>query len=278
MKHLHRRSQDSFNSLPRPEKILMRWNPAIGIYCEGCRAETEIPTSESSTKAAAMRRRMKTPTDILLCAVVSLASFAVYWTAISVNEIMHRHSGGRHPAGAETSAAGAATAGPTYSAGPLPSPSIPDSQETPQSSYQQQPDASSAGANATLADLNRTDQSGTDLTSDGLVPGDINPGVVALWRFDLRPANPAGTDLSNAELRGAILEGGHPTDIWGAAYLNSEGARHEGDWKRAGDWDDGFQRMKDPLSLDPVPTVPTLKVPPFQPPFEVPDVQMSAPR
>ena len=220
-------------------------------------------------------RRTKARTDILFCAVVSLASFAVYWTVISVNQIMHQHSGARRPSGAETSADGPATSSPPYSAGPLPSPSTPDSQETAKSSYQ---DAASAGADATLADLNRT---GTDLTGDSPVPGNTDPVGVALWRFDLGPANPAGTDLSEAELSGAILVGGHPThtDIWGAAYTNSEGARHTGDWKRAGDWDDGFQRMKDPLSLDPsAPALPPLQIPPFQPPSQLPPVQMPAPR
>jgi hypothetical protein len=226
-------------------------------------------------------RRVKAPTDILFCAVVSLVSLAVYWTVISVNEIMHQHSGARHPSGAGTSAVGTGTSGPYDSGGPPPSLSIPDRQETAKSSYQPQPDASSAGASATLADLNRTDLSGTDLTDGSMTPGDTDPGGVALWRFDLRPANRAGTDLSDAEISGAILDGDHPTDndIWGAAYINSEGARHAGDWKRAGDWDDGFQRTKDPLALDPsAPALPPLQTPPFQPPSQLPPVQMPAPR
>jgi hypothetical protein len=220
-------------------------------------------------------RRMKASTDILFCLVVSLASFAVYWTVISVNEIMHQNSGARHPSGAGTPTGSTGTSGTSQSHEPSPSPPTPDSQETPKSSYQQQPDAFSAGVDPTLADLNRTDLMGTGLTGDSLVPGDTDPGGVALWRFDLRPANPAGTDLSEAEISGGIVDGKHPTysDIWGASNLNSEGARHVDDWKREADWDAGFQRMKEQLSLGPVPIPP-----PVVPALQAPDVQMSAPR
>lgn len=160
-----------------------------------------------------MQRRMKARTDILFCVVVSLASVAIYWTVITLNEARHLHSNARHPAGAGISASEAETNGPPASGGASPPASTPDNQETPSSPYQQRPGSSSA----------------------------TNP------------------------------------DIWGAAYINSEGARHTGDWKRSSDWDDSFQRVKDPLVLDPA-AVPPLKVPPFPPPLQIPEVQMPAPR
>ena len=64
-----------------------------------------------------------------------------------------------------------------------------------------------------------------------------------------------------------------------ATNLNLEAVKHAGDWKRAGDWDQGFLRMQETFkaSLDPAPAVPAFQVPPFQvPPFQVPPVQLPA--
>jgi hypothetical protein len=64
-----------------------------------------------------------------------------------------------------------------------------------------------------------------------------------------------------------------------ATNPNLEAARHADDWKRAGDWDQGFLRMQETFkaSLDPAPAVPAFQVPPFQvPPFQVPPVQLPA--
>ncbi len=56
--------------------------------------------------------------------------------------------------------------------------------------------------------------------------------------------------------------------------LNLEAVRHAGDWKRAGDWDQGFLQMQETLkaSVDPAPAVPAFQIPPLQ----VPAVQLSA--
>jgi hypothetical protein len=65
-----------------------------------------------------------------------------------------------------------------------------------------------------------------------------------------------------------------------ATNLNLEAVKHAGDWKRAGDWDQGFLRMQETfkasLDLASAPAVPDFQVPAVQMPFQVPTVQVSA--
>ena len=65
-----------------------------------------------------------------------------------------------------------------------------------------------------------------------------------------------------------------------ATNLNFEAVKHTGDWKRAGDWDQGFLRMQETfkasLDLASAPAVPDFQVPAVQMPFQLPAVQMPA--
>ena len=65
-----------------------------------------------------------------------------------------------------------------------------------------------------------------------------------------------------------------------ATNLNLEAVKHAGDWKRAGDWDQGFLRMQETfkasLDLASAPAVPDFQVPAVQMPFQLPAVQMPA--
>ena len=60
-----------------------------------------------------------------------------------------------------------------------------------------------------------------------------------------------------------------------ATDLSPEALNHADDWKRAGDWDQGFQMMQKTLNADVDPALPPA-VPALQPPFQVPAVQVPA--
>src|ERR1035437_7882905 len=66
-----------------------------------------------------------------------------------------------------------------------------------------------------------------------------------------------------------------------ASNPNLEIVERAGDWKRAGDWDQGFLRMQETfkasLDLASAPAVPAFQVPAVQIPFQLPAVQLPAP-
>ncbi len=166
--------------------------------------------------ASKRSRRMKVPIEILFCAALFVASFVVYWAAITLHARMLGHSSARPSSYIEH---------PVDQGRGSPPLSTPDSSTSPESADQ-----------------------GQQMYQVG--------EYVRLY----------------GERQRSLLANG-------ATNLNPEAVERAGDWKRAGDWDEGFLRMNETFkaSVDPAlaPAVPAFQVPAFQvPPFQVPAVQL----
>ena len=218
----------------------------MGIYCGVVGSQHGNSKIRTSHMAASKRSRtMTVPNKILFCAAVAVATFVVaYPTGIYVGKQMlqlMRQENGISNLGHRADSVG----GGASSVGG---------------------DASSVGG-------------GASSVGGGASPSpQIEPP--ALYRRTSNALDEASPPIQVGEYFRLYGERQRSLLAIDAANPNLEVVKHADDWKRAGDWDQGFLRMQETfkasLDLASAPAVPAFQVPAVQMPFQVPAVQLPA--
>jgi hypothetical protein len=186
--------------------------------------------------ASKRRRRVRLPTEILLFVAVSVAFSVAYLAVLTIAGQTFQPTSASRGGSAGTSSTGGGSAGTSSAGG--------GSAET-----------SSAGGGS----------AGTSSYKEA----PVHPSRIK------HPSEETSQPIQLSEY--SRLYGERQISLLGsdATNLSPEAVKHAGDWKRAGDWDQGFLTMQETFKATLDPALPAA-VTAFQPPFQVPAVQVPA--
>jgi hypothetical protein len=196
--------------------------------------------------ASKRRRRVRLPTEILLFVAVSVAFSVVYLAVLTIAGQTFQPTSASRGGSAGTSSTRGGSAGTSSTGG-----------------------GSAGTSSAGGGSAETSSAGGGSAGTSSYKEAPVHPSRIK------HPSEETSQPIQLSEY--SRLYGERQISLLGsdATNLSPEAVKHAGDWKRAGDWDQGFLTMQETFKATLDPALPAA-VPAFQPPFQVPAVQVPA--